>query len=226
MRVPRILMLTAALAAATGAPPAAAQTSPSPSSSPAPTVVLTGAIMGDGRQASWTVDAPAGWRMADGAFVVPGEDRLAGVSAWHVGTVPSDPCHWSTTQVPAGGTVDEVVRALLAQEVRAPSEPAPVTVGGHEGLFIAWSVPADLVVTGDGDFEGCDEQGSHRDYVSWFGAGTGERYQQMAGQVDRLWILDVDGEVIVVDATHGPDATPEQIAELEAIVATVRFPDA
>ena len=162
----------------------------------------------------------------DGAIVVPGEDRLAGVTVWHVGQVPTDPCHWSTTLAPAGDTVEELATALLAQTERRPSEPMPVTIGGYDGLFMTWSVPPDLVVTGDADFEGCDVQDAHRDYVSWMGAGgQGERYQQVAGQIDRLWILDVDGSPVVVDATAGPDATPEQIAELDAMVATLRFPD-
>jgi len=35
---------------------------------------------------------------------------------------------------------------------------------------------------------------------SWTANGwSGDRYQQRPGQVDRIWILDVDGERLVVD---------------------------
>ncbi len=53
-------------------------------------------------------------------------------------------------------------------------------------------MPADLIVTGDADFLGCHATDVHLDLVSWFGTGEGERYQQLAGQGDRLWVLDVD----------------------------------
>ena len=83
-------------------------------------------------------------------------------------------------------------------------------------------MPDDAVVTGDADFEGCDLQEGHADFVSWFGDGAGERYQQVAGQVDRLWVLDVDGQRLVVDATYSPDATAVDGDELERVVASLQ----
>jgi len=58
--------------------------------------------------------------------------------------------------------------------------------------------------------------------------GEGERYQQVAGQVDRLWILDVDGQRSLVDATCSPDASDTDLDELDldeldAVAASVRF---
>jgi hypothetical protein len=45
------------------------------------------------------------------------------------------------------------------------------------------------------------------------------------GHVERLWILDVEGGRIVVEASHEPGATEEQVAELTGIVESVRFTD-
>ena len=43
--------------------------------------------------------------------------------------------------------------------------------------------------------------------------------------MDRLWILDVDGERLVIDASTLPDATAEDRAELERVVDSIRFLD-
>jgi hypothetical protein len=100
-----------------------------------------------------------------------------------------------------------------------------VTLAGYPGKYIEWSVPAHWKVTGDGDFAGCDVQpNGHGDFVSWHGnGGEGERWQQMAGQVDRLWVLDVNGQRLVVDANYSPDTTQAQRNEEDQIVHSLRF---
>lgn len=112
---------------------------------------------------------------------------------------------------------------LVAQKSRQASAPKAVTLDGHPGQYLEWSVPSDAVVTGDANFAGCDAQGDHADFVSWFGNGLGERFQQVAGQVDRLWILDVAGQRLVVDATTAPDATSAARDELARVVESLRF---
>jgi hypothetical protein len=109
--------------------------------------------------------------------------------------------------------------------MRNATAPTDVTVGGYDGRYLEWSVPTDMVVTGDAEFHGCDVQPSNglRDFVSWFGDGYGERYQQVAGQVDWLWILNVDGQRLVVDATFSPDTTEAGRAELANIAESLRF---
>jgi hypothetical protein len=102
-----------------------------------------------------------------------------------------------------------------------------VTLGGYQGRSLQWSVPDDWVVTGDADFQGCDTWPSngHRDFVSWLGNGEGERYQQFAGQLDMLWVLDVDGQRLVIDATYLPETPDALRAELMGIVESIRFTD-
>ena len=84
-----------------------------------------------------------------------------------------------------------------------------------------------MIVTGDADFEGCDVEPSngHRDFVSWLGDGYGERYQQFAGQIDRLWVLDVEGQRLVVDATFAPGTPEADRDELAQIVKSLRLED-
>ena len=44
-------------------------------------------------------------------------------------------------------------------------------------------------------------------------------------QVDRLWILDVNGERLVVDAYYLLETSEEDRAELEEVVQSIRFLD-
>ena len=148
-----------------------------------------------------------------------GPDAL-GLSVWDVGEVPRHPCRWQGTETESGPTVDDLVEVLTSQRLRDASAPSEVTLAGHEGLYLEWSVPDDWIVTGDSAFQGCDDAG---DFVSWWGKDAGQRYQQVAGQVDRLWILNVEGQTLLLDATYSPDTSAADREELEHVVASVRF---
>ena len=77
---------------------------------------------------------------------------------------------------------------------------------------------------GPGGFvEPIEPSDGHHNFVSWLGNGTGERYQQVPGQVDRLWVLDVNGQRLVVDATYSPDTTQADRDQLGQIVESLRF---
>ncbi|MDQ4005395.1 MAG: hypothetical protein M3135_03715 [Actinomycetota bacterium] len=118
-----------------------------------------------------------------------------------------------------GSTVDALVDALTSQRLRDPTAPIQVTLAGYEGQYLEWSVPDDSIVTGDSYFRGCDE----RNFTSWWGADAGNRYQQVADQVDHLWVLDVEGQTLVVDATYSPDTSAADRRELEQVVASIHF---
>jgi hypothetical protein len=45
----------------------------------------------------------------------------------------------------------------------------------------------------------------------------------MAGQVDRLWVLDVNGQRVVVDATYSPDTTQAERDRLGQVATSLRF---
>jgi hypothetical protein len=197
----------------------------SPTVEPPTTRRIVGRVLGGGTFPAYSVEVPDGWSSGDGQFVVKNGAAVIGLSVWDVDQVPRDPCHWRAQMQDPGPTVDDLVRALVAQATRAATKPVDVTLAGHAGQYLEWSVPADMVVTGDADFEGCDVEPSngHQDFISWLSSGSSSRFQQVAGQVDRLWILDVDGQRLVVDATYSPDAKQIDRDELGQVAESLRF---
>ena len=217
--------------------PTATQAAMSPSATPAATLApgvwqlpagqQSAVVMGRGSYPEFSVVVPAGWYSEEGHSMLKyaaGGGPVLGLSVWDVGQVPRDPCHWSTTLRDPGQGVDALVGALVSQAGRRATTPAKVTLAGQSGQYLEWSVP-DWVVTGDADFAGCDDPGNgHHDFVSWLATDPdGERNEQVAGQVDRLWVLDVKGQRLVVDATYSPDTTSADRAELASVVASLRF---
>jgi hypothetical protein len=194
-----------------------------PSAAPAATRPLSGQVVGaasnDGTHPSYTVEAPAGWS-ATGEFVTRTPPSVMGLSVWDAIQVPTDPCRWSSTMTTPGPTVDDLVKALVAQRTRNASAPAQATLAGYKGVYLEWSVPPDMV-----DGQKCDPwpDNGYRDFVSFLGVGGSERYQQLANQIDRLWVLDVNGQRLVVDATYSPDATDAQKTELGQVAESLRF---
>jgi hypothetical protein len=65
-------------------------------------------------------------------------------------------------------------------------------------------------------------------FESWTGAsltdsGTTDRHQQEPGQVDRLWIIDVEDRRLVIDASYWPGATDQDRANLQRVVDSIAF---
>lgn len=148
-----------------------------------------------------------GWGMNDGGTLV--------VSFWDVAKVYPTGCKWrSKPMVNPGRTVDGLARALATRPLRHASKPRSVALDGFRGKYLSWSVPKAL------DLSSCD-QGY---FESWTARGwASDRYQQGPGQADRLWILDVKGQRLLIDASSEPWATRKQRAELDRIVHSIKF---
>ena len=136
--------------------------------------------------------------------------------------VYGDPCQWTSTapETPAT-TVDEIATALAAQASRDASEPVAVTVGGHAGKQITLHVPNDAPTRAEA-FKDCD-QDTFASYRTGSPGGEPNRYHQGPGQVDELWILDVDGAVVIIDAMYRPTTPAELVGEMRAIAESATF---
>jgi hypothetical protein len=177
----------------------------------------------------YTVVVPDGWYATDTHFTVKyavfdGSMPVLGMSVWDVSVVFRDPCHWKGQGYDPGPSVDELVAALLAQPMRNASTPSGVILDGYSGMYLEWSVPTDLRSSSFSNFDDCDlDSDGYNDFNSWLGNGMGNRYEQVPGQVDRLWVLDVNGQRLVVDATYSPDTTQVDREELERVVQSLHF---
>ena len=173
-----------------------------------------------------TISAP-GWFGEEGRGILTKNDTAdppdgAGmIWPWYGDLyVYGDACQWSTTQADAPATtVDELVAALAAQTPRDPTAPVDVMIDGYAGKSITLHVPDDAV------FSECDQGyfGSWRDPDETDTNGSPSRYHQGPGQIDELWILDVDGLLTVIDIAYYADTPSEHVDEMRAIVESATF---
>ena len=116
----------------------------------------------------------------------------------------SDACHPTDGFYPGPvDTVDGFVTALREQqgwaEVTAPSD---ISVDGYVGKAFQRTAPADMsdCTTEDGwdmSFPGCDGiQAAGRTHLRVETSTDGVGYAP--GQIETLWVLDIDGTVVVI----------------------------
>lgn len=228
----------------TGAPsveptPTAKPSVAEPTSTPVAFVPEPLTVTGGGAPVQVTVEvASPGWSVLAGLDGITkdddGLDPPDSVGAaflawgWPSGTefdVYGDPCAWSTTipETPAD-TPDEIAAALAAQASTGAIAPIDVTVGGFAGKAITVHVPMSYEVPGatrEEEFGACDG-----DMFAFYGVrGESEpvRNAQGAGQIDELWILDVDGSIVILDAAYSPATPAELVEELRALAASATF---
>jgi hypothetical protein len=82
------------------------------------------------------------------------------------------------------------------------STPMDVAVDGFSGKAITLNVPDDVV------FSDCD-QGEFRTLVE---GEDSARYHQDPGQIDLVWVLDVNGELVIIDIAYY-EGTPESVLD-------------
>jgi hypothetical protein len=139
-----------------------------------------------------------------------------------------DGCQSSWADPPVGPTVDHLAAALAGLapfEVTSP--PTDVTIYGYRGKHLAWIVP-DLPVTGQGDDQSFTGRVDGK-LKSWVGpfdtAEPGDAFHGYTGTGDteEFWILDVDGTRLMISWGASPGSPPEDIAERDAILDSIRI---
>jgi hypothetical protein len=150
-----------------------------------------------------TMDVPDGYEgFPDGSGVAKlGRIGQMAVGAWVIGDVFADPCRSETTRLDPSpvSSVDALVAALAGQKGLRVSTSTEITVDGFAGTSMKRTVHTGI------NLADCDAG----KFLTWLGTDGGERYLE-PGEHAMLWIVDVDGVPLVIDASLGGAGTSAQ----------------
>ena len=158
------------------------------------------------------VTLPGGWSSYHGFALTK---RQMGLAFWDVDKVYGTPCHWKSQAMVDPGPPSAAwqrrlpgSRSATPRLLRTPFSPAfAARTCACRCRNISTSQAATKAAS-----------------KSWTGlAWATDRWEQGPGQVDRLWILDVHGRRLVVDANYLPSASANDRAELDHVVHSIRF---
>ena len=180
------------------------------------TIIYPDGSIGPGPQL--TVLMPTGWETwppnsSIPSSIVKGDPEppnWMAVGAGYIANIYSDRCQWRSALLdpPVGPTVDDLTNALADLWGADASAPTDITLDGFAGKQMVLTVPTDV------DFADCDNGQFRRFPGFWY---------QGQGQIDRLWILDVEGERLVVVATYFPEGSAEDLAELQQVIDSIQI---
>jgi len=169
------------------------------------------------------VTVPDGWQTVSSLLLNArgvgfDSETTTTLSHWQIQNVYSDPCHSSTSLMspPVGPTVDDLAIALADQVGRDGSEPVDVVIDGYSGKMVELSVPAafDQTACDNGDFK----MWSSGPYAGDYGG-----FLYGPGQRDAVYIVDVDGQRVVIHTTYLPGTPEARRTELQQIFESIRL---
>jgi hypothetical protein len=179
-----------------------------------------------------TVNLPGGWEGAGPNLYLkrdPSGPVGLSIGAYSIQHVNTFPCRWAsdsftdTAYPPTAAGLALALSAFWGQDPNqvpffsnatiAPvsSRPRPTTIGGHSAWYVEVLIPSVL------DFSQCDAD----QLVLWESADGSVRYGLGPGEIDRLWVVDVHGAPVVIDAALPLLASPSDTAELQAVIDSV-----
>jgi len=220
----------ALLVSACAAGPSAGGASSTPSSSSAATTgatryVVAGPIdsgryyfdRGPYAAVRFTFTMPAGWIAQNGGRTIskhPDEPGEVGWGPFVITDIYNDACGLDGVLTEVGPTVDDLAGALAAQPGPVASEPVDITLGGYPAKRVDLTVPADL------DVSTC------RIPIGlqiWLDASGGKYLLIDHGVTTTVYIVDVTGDRLVLTTGYKTTSAPEDIAEMEAIIASIQL---
>ena len=195
---------------------------PTPSSGPVSLIGTEGQVLEPGTYrvdepfpVRISFDLPAGWKtypVLDEhlAAVCKGFECELGLSFWVIENLPVDGCRPELGEIdpPVGPTVADLAVALVTQPGYEATGPADSTMSGYSGAY--------LELTGQGiPAGGCSIR------TTW--ETDAEFRRSLHEEHDSIWILDVDGTRLVVDAFAIREATERDRTELRQMVESIRI---
>ncbi len=156
------------------------------------------------------LDVPSGFTGNGNTLEAAGAGPRRAVSVWGPDHVLDDPCGSNDASGRARlKDVEGMAAALAALPRGRTTDPRPVTLGGYDGVTLRFTTAIDPRTCGDTVY-----------YV--FGTSMFDHWMSGPGETDRYWILDVEGDLLLLSTTVEPGASADQVAELESIVESAR----
>lgn len=160
-----------------------------------------------------SVEVPAGWSSSGNWVVIGprGNDAPDGMAIrfYTLPNLAANPLSHAEGNLdpPVGPTVDDLVQAIVTHPGWTATEPTDITIDGRAGQLVTIMIPLDA----DGNF-----------YFYADPAGGGI-WGFAPGQTFDWYIVDVDGQRLIIDAFHYPDTSEEDLSAQRAVVESVQF---
>ena len=179
------------------------------------------ATLEEGRYAGWgiggswryEVDVPDGWWVLAGTFFNAPAD---GHGMFFIARVPKNrtelpvhPCRDHSLRL-VGPTVDDLARAIASQPVWRVSTPRPVTLAGVRAIYLEIELPARV------DPADCVDGSVSEWEAGQDGMATTRTFQS------RWWILEVDGQRLLVQGRCYDTCTESDLDTLSAMAKSVK----
>lgn len=203
---------------------------PTPSAQPTPTVEPTPEFPALGTQASLaparhavpgfeagvTVAIPSGgWSSNDNWVVIGprGNEEPDGMAIrfYTAQFLYANPASRADGFVEVGPSGDDLVQAILEHPILQAAGPTDITIDGRAGQMVEFAIPADADMTSAGE------------YLLFSDATAGDIWGWAAGQTFNLYIVDVDGERLIIDAFHFADTPGDDLAAQRAVIDSIQF---
>jgi hypothetical protein len=121
--------------------------------------------------------------------------------------VYADPCHpdRGLLNPPPGPSVDDLAKALASVPSLVATTPTDVTAAGYHGKQLTLTAPTSIAT------------------CSVWELPMGAANTMGPGERDTYWILDIDGQRLVIDAHELPTESAAHKAEVQAILDSIRI---
>ena len=165
-----------------------------------------------------TFTLPPGWEGNTGgpnAVWLDQTSGRSGVAMTIFDKVYADPCHSAQgllDPVP-GPSVDELANALANLPSLDVTTPTDVSVDGYQGKHLTMTAPASSA--------GCTL--AEGQFFRVWELPLGARNDMRPGERDEVWILDVDGQRLVLYTNYRPGHTAADQAEVQGILDSIRI---
>lgn len=163
-----------------------------------------------------TIDVPEGWTLdpAQPGILTKDYGALAGpgFALWTITGTVVDPCTNHNLSKPEPTTREELMAALTNQRgVSADDGISTVAVDGYSGYAVDLTVTADIAPCGPDGF------------WIWTSPNGERRFVQDTGEVNRVYVMDVNGRTYSFFARIPARTTPADRDELEAMLQSIQI---